>query len=316
MIFAAMQLGILASLFAVARGWSLSTSQSDGYWIGIYLNRNSLAPVAAIGILSGVFLLPKWKTRDPSIRAIGRAIIAALVVLNAFVLWRSESTTSPAALALAVIGVLYWQVIRLVATRTEAKSRIVRYSHLVYVAAIGLGMWMLFAVQGRLLALVGETTNFNGRLVHWRFSWNGFLENPLIGYGWQAAWRDPQFLKGEGWWVLPNIMRVVADSGSVSFVVDPNKSWSHSGYFDVLLGGGAIAGAMMVALLVAVIVSQREAIISRESTVWNMAVVWFVVAAASQESFIIGNHFLWLLLSSVLWTAGSTQQQHGRTGTL
>lgn len=311
-IFLAMQVGVFASLFAIARGWSLSTSQSDGYWIGIYLNRNSLAPVAAIGVLSGVFLLPKWKSRDPSIQTIGRVVIAILVLVGAFVLWRTESTTSPAALALATIGVLFWQVMRLLYTRSGGGSRIVSYSHLIYVTAISLGMWILLMLQGRLLAILGETTDFNGRLVHWRFSWTGFLENPIIGYGWQAAWRDPQFLKGPGWWVLPNIMRVVSDTGSVSFLVDPNKSWSHSGYFDVLLGGGVIAGAIMIALLVTVIVSQRDAIVNRESTVWNMAVVWFVIAAASQESFVIGNHFLWLLLSSVLWSAGSTQQQHGR----
>jgi hypothetical protein len=40
-----------------------------------------------------------------------------------------------------------------------------------------------------------------------------------------------------------------------------------------------------------------------------MAIVWFVVAAASQESFIIGNHFLWVLLASVLWAPLSAEQQ-------
>ena len=104
-------------------------------------------------------------------------------------------------------------------------------------------------------------------------------------------------------------------SGSVSLVVDPNKSWSHSGYFDVLLGGGVIGAAILVALLVVVIMYQRDAIVRRTTTVWNMAIVWFVVAAASQESFIIGNHFLWLLLASVLWAPVSADEQHARAHT-
>lgn len=308
-IFFAMQLGVLSSLFAVARDWNLSVSDGDDHWIGIYLNRNSLAPVAAIGVLAGVVLVPKWRPRDTTLKAIGRTVIIAFVVLDVFVLWRSESTTSPAALALAAAGVAYWQAMRLIAGRAGDTNPLVRFSHVVYIVGITLGMWIVFAVQGRLLSLVGETTTFNGRLVHWRFSWNGFLEQPWFGYGWQAAWRDPEFLKGPGWWVLPNIQRIVADTGSVSFVVDPNKSWSHSGYFDVLLGGGVVGAAILVALLVVVVVYQRDAIVQRTNTVWNMAIVWFVVAAASQESFIIGNHFLWLLLASVLWAPLSAEQQ-------
>ena len=314
-IFLAMQVGVVASVFAVVRNWNLSTSDSGGYWIGIYLNRNSLAPVAAIGILAGVFLLPKWRCADPSLLSIGRLAIVALVLLDAFVLWRSESTTSPAALALAAVGVAYWQVMRLIAVRFSDTNPLVRFAHIVYIAGITVGMWLIFIVQGRLLSLIGETTTFNGRLVHWRFSWNGFREQPWFGYGWQAAWRDPEFLKGPGWWVLPNIQRIVADSGSVSLVVDPNKSWSHSGYFDILLGGGVIGAAILVALLVVVIMYQRDAIVRRTTTVWNMAIVWFVVAAASQESFIIGNHFLWLLLASVLWAPVSADEQHARAHT-
>ena len=314
-IFIAMQIGVLASLFAIARDWNLSVAEGGDHWIGIYLNRNSLAPVAAIGVLAGVVLVPKWRSNDPALRSIGRAVIAAFVLLDVFVLWRSESTTSPAALALAALGVAYWQVMRLLATRFNDTNPLVRFAHIVYIAGITVGMWLIFIVQGRLLSLVGETTTFNGRLVHWRFSWNGFLEQPWFGYGWQAAWRDPEFLKGPGWWVLPNIQRIVADTGSVSFVVDPNKSWSHSGYFDILLGGGVIGAAILLALLVVVIMYQRDAIVRRTTTVWNMAIVWFVVAAASQESFIIGNHFLWLLLASVLWAPYSADEQHARAHT-
>jgi len=309
-IFLAMQVGVVASVFAVLRNWDLSTSDSGGYWIGIYLNRNSLAPVAAIGILAGVFLLPKWRCADPSLLSVGRLAIVAFVLLDAFVLWRSESTTSPVALGLATAGVVYWQVIRLMARRTDPGNFLVRASHLVYIAGITFGMWILFRVQGRLLAAVGETVDFNGRLAHWRFSWNGFVQQPWFGYGWQAAWRDPEFLKGTGWWELPNILQLVAPSGSLSYVVDPNRSWSHSGYFDVILGGGIVAGIVLVALVVVAVVSQQRRIIRGDATVWEMAVLWFVVAAASQESFIIGNHFMWLLLSAVLWSTTSAEHQY------
>lgn len=306
--FLAMQAGVLLSLFAVTRNWTVSVSESEGYWIGIYLNRNSLAPVTAIGILSGIVLIPKFRLNVVSYRRVGQLLIGCAVILDAYVLWRSESTTSVAALILAGCGVVYWLGVRVVLQRCGASNVVVRYSHVLYLGIVTLGVWLLLALQGRLLSIFGQTTDFNGRLAHWRFSWNGFLDNPVVGYGWQAAWRDPDFLKGSGWWELPNIRTIVADTGSISFVVDPDRSWSHSGYFDVLLGGGVVAALVMVAVLVSVIVGQRKATMQSNQSVWNMAIVWFVIVAASQESFIIGNHFLWLLLGSALWTTRSSEQ--------
>ena len=315
MTYLAMQGGVTLSIFAVARNWTVSVSESEGYWIGIYLNRNSLAPVTAIGMLAGAMLLPKIRGRTLQRRRIGQFVVAGTAILDAYVLWRSESTTSVAALALATCGAAFWLVVRVVSQRSAGGHPFVRYSHFIYIISVSLGIWFLLSIQGRVLTALGQTTDFSGRLAHWRFSWNGFLANPFVGYGWQAAWRDPEFLKGPGWWALPNVKRIVADSGSVSLAVDPDRSWSHSGYFDVLLGGGVVAGIVMIALLVSVVVEQRHAVVQSHQSVWNMAVVWFVVAAASQESFIVGNHFLWLCLATALWTATSPEQQDMRATT-
>lgn len=308
MTFIAMQVGVMLSIYAVVRNWTVSVSEIEGYWIGIYLNRNSLAPVTAIGVLTGVILLPKIHQRSLRRQRLSQTLVGGAIILDAYVLWRSESTTSVAALVLATCGATFWLVVRVVGKRSGEQHPIVRYSHALYVISVATGIWLLLTVQERVLTALGQTTDFSGRLAHWRFSWNGFLEKPFIGYGWQAAWRDPEFLKGPGWWALPNVKRIVADSGSISLAVDPDRSWSHSGYFDVLLGGGVIAGVIMIVLLVSVVVGQRRAVVQSNQSVWNMAVVWFVVAAASQESFIIGNHFLWLLLASALWATSSSKQ--------
>lgn len=48
----AMALGLAMSLLAIQRDWELAVDAQDGYWIGIYYNRNSLAPVAAMALLA------------------------------------------------------------------------------------------------------------------------------------------------------------------------------------------------------------------------------------------------------------------------
>ena len=46
-VVVAMQPGLLLSRYAIAHDWDLSTS-IEGFWVGIYFNRNSLAPVAMV----------------------------------------------------------------------------------------------------------------------------------------------------------------------------------------------------------------------------------------------------------------------------
>jgi len=50
-IVVAMQPGLLLSRYAIANNWNMSQS-GEGFWVGIYFNRNSLAPVAMVSVIS------------------------------------------------------------------------------------------------------------------------------------------------------------------------------------------------------------------------------------------------------------------------
>ena len=39
-----------------------------------------------------------------------------------------------------------------------------------------------------IVGLFGKADFFNGRSALWHYSWTGFLERPIIGWGWRAAW--------------------------------------------------------------------------------------------------------------------------------
>ena len=124
----AMQIGLLASWWAVHRNWSGAQTYREqfkpnctprtgetidmckirfvGNWIGIYFNKNSLAPVATVGVLSLLALI-WWEARDRSnpwwkARV---AILADVVLLNFLVLKKTGSATTLVAASVAV-GVL------------------------------------------------------------------------------------------------------------------------------------------------------------------------------------------------------------------
>lgn len=307
--FVAMQIGVVVSLVSILDNWELSTSGDEGYWIGIYLNRNSLAPVAAIGLLAGWFLF--FSLSDTSCRAtwrkIAAVICAAFVVVDVLAIWQSQSTTSPVALAVVFAGATYWYLLRFI-SRSRVGSPLVRYSTAIFFICVSIGLGLIFAFQKRLLSIIGESSDFNGRVAHWKFSWNGVLDHPVLGYGWQAAWRDPSFLSGSEWWTLPNLIRTVDSSGSESVFVDPSKSWSHSAYFDLLLGGGTVAFVLFLLLIGSAISIQRGKILYQKESLFGLSILLFVTVASSQESFLIGNHFLWMLLASVLWQSNSVSE--------
>jgi O-antigen ligase len=138
---------------------------------------------------------------------------------------------------------------------------------------------LVFYFQQKLLDLVGRNIDFNGREVLWRFSWDGFTDRPIFGWGWMSAWRTQGFFSNrEFWWSLTN------------------SYWSHSAMMDVLLGGGVIGATLLVVVIVWSGAQQLERVYTQIAGQWTFAATWFVIAASTQESFIIGNHFLWLLL--------------------
>jgi len=123
----------------------------------------------------------------------------------------------------------------------------------------------------------GETATFNSRGALWSLSWTGFLEKPFHGWGWMSAWHTPQFFKQGTWWAVFD------------------TTWSHNGYHDLLLGGGALA-AVLFAVVIWLGIQGTGLDGPLREAVPTFLIIAFVLAAATQESFFIGTHFLWALL--------------------
>lgn len=278
LVVVAMQPGLLWSRYAIANSWSNSVDP-NGNWVGIYFNRNSLAPVAMVSCLAASALLWIVVMRRGKKWPIALIVILVDVILfGAVMLFHSRSNTSVGGAVVFGAVWAFWTVVRsLLRRRRIARDSLRRFVFPLFIAGTTVLTWVTVRLQSVVLSFFGETIDFNGRSAIWHYSWTGFLERPLVGWGWMSAWRTPPFMRRDLWW---------------SFV---NTGWSHSGYMDVLLGGGIIAAFLFVGVVVWSGYQYLGSADKETAAQWTPAIMFFVLATATQESFFTGNHFLWLL---------------------
>jgi O-antigen ligase len=194
---------------------------------------------------------------------------------------RAESNTPFGGLLAFCAVVAFWQLFR--------REILRRYAVPAFVASVAVVSYLAIAFQSKILDLFGETASFNGRSEIWKYSWNGFLERPFVGWGWLSAWRSWAFMRMDLWWTVQG------------------TTWSHNAYLDLLLGGGAVAVVLFAGAVIWA--TYRVAPIGSTSMfdAWPIAYMYFFLAMSTQESFIIGNHFLWLVFISV--SVASTKKQ-------
>ena len=289
LVVVAMQPGLLWSRYAIANNWTNSVDQ-NGNWVGIYFNRNSLAPVAMVSCLAATALL--WivvMRRGKKWPITLLAILVDVILFGAVMLFHSRSNTSVGGAVVFAAVWAFWTVVRSLMRRKRITSDVLhQFVYPIFIASATLLTWATVRLQSVVLSFFGETIDFNGRSELWRYSWIGFLERPFLGWGWMSAWRTPNFFKHDRWWTITN------------------TGWSHSGFMDVLLGGGVIAGLVLVAALLWGSYRHLEFAISETAAQWTPAIMFFVLATATQESFFVGNHFLWMLFVAAV--AGDIQR--------
>ena len=283
LFFVAMQPGLIFSWYAVRQNWAGSVQPEDGDWVGIYFNRNSLAPPAALGLLAASALLWVVLVRRQKWWFVFALILLGSTFFDSYLLLRSGSLTSLGAIIVFGLVWLFWTVIRWWQRRKNISPRqMLRVVYPSFLLGVVVTTWLGFRFQSALLNRLGRRIDFNGREVLWSFSWSGFKDKPIIGWGWMSAWRTEKFFDREFWWALTN------------------NYWSHSAMMDVLLGGGIIGATLLIVAIVWSGARQFGSVCSEISGQWAFAATWFVIAASTQESFIIGNHFMLVLLVSAV----------------
>jgi len=298
-IVVAMQPGLLLSRYAIANDWNMSQS-GEGFWAGIYFNRNSLAPVAMVSVVSALALLyVVFINRDDKLRIYKLCVLANVVLFGLVVAVRTQSNTPFGGLVTFVAVLSFWEVARRSPLRKYlSDTRQINKVYAGFIALAAMCSWFAIQFQSKVLQAFGETVTFNGRSEIWKYSWNGFLDRPLLGWGWMSAWRSWAFMKMDLWWTVEGVM------------------WSHNAYLDVLLGGGVFAVGVFAAAVVWGVYRLVPTDTENPIGSWPIAFVFFYLAVCTQESFIIGNHFLWMLFVALLTSTATTATQPNQSLTV
>ena len=291
-IVVAMQPGLLLSRYAIANNWNMSQS-GEGFWVGIYFNRNSLAPVAMVSVVSALALLyVAYINKDDKLRIYKLCVLANVVLFGFVVAVRTHSNTPFGGLIAFIAVFVFWQAVR----NSPLKNNLgeAKQTNKVFAGFIALAVmcsWFAIQFQSKVLQAFGETVTFNGRSEIWKYSWNGFLERPLLGWGWLSAWRSWAFMKMDLWWTVEGV------------------SWSHNAYLDLLLGGGVLAVLLFAAAVLWGVYRLVPSHNGDATQSWPIAFIFFYLAMCTQESFIIGNHFLWMLFVATLTSGTAIAKQ-------
>jgi O-antigen ligase len=256
-----------ASVIAV---WVSDSVGSDinNDWRGIFTNRNSLAPVAAIAVIVGLSLLVRARKGR-------RVAAAALILTGAIAMFGSGSRTAWLALAVAV-G----------AAGVVVMARIGRDRHGARALAVAGGVAGAGALlTGWLIARMWGEPTFAQRRTIWSLVWDKIGERPLQGFGWFSIWRVPEFVS-----------------------VDPllARGEAHGSFFEVWLGVGLI-GLIPFLVIVGLALYGTTRTAWRdpgiESWTW-LALVLFLLIENLTESFVIWFSYNWVILMAAALRSG------------
>ena len=252
--------GVAASLAVVAADPGAGTD-SNGDWQGIYLSRNLLAPVAAVGVIAGVRLLcAHSRAGKLGGAALGAGSLAAMIGAGSRTAWLALG----AGAGVAALPVLRPHLAR---RWSAARARAAAW------AALAAGTAAATAV----VAALWNTSTLAQRRTIWRVSWEQFLERPLHGHGFSAIWTWPDFLDNHA----------LLDRGS-----------AHNGPLEVLLGLGVL-GLVPFAVVVVLAVRNagRDLLRSPSADTWMWAAVVAVMLIENiTESFILRFSYNWVIV--------------------
>lgn len=250
-----------------------SPGSTGGEWQGIFGNRNSLSPVAVLGLLgaAGLVLL------RPTLRR--TVAVSPLIVLFLALLAGSGGMTATLAVGVAAGTAVAVPAIRWLARRGARGSVVAG----VLVAGFCAVVWVVFANLDRLAEQVGRDPTLSRR----RWIWDdvrGFIQiHPVRGHGFWAFWERPDLTAA-----------TYARHG------DPYGS-AHNAILEVTLGLGFIGLVAYLAVLLAAVVGVAW-LVWRYTTgrsalagLWWAVVLAFVLTQTLMESFVLWHSYNWIL---------------------
>jgi len=270
-------------------GWSVVAIYTDrpgtidrrGDWAGVFVNRNSLALYAALGLVVGAFLaveLLRGERRRWTFVAIGVVITTALVDVR--LIAGSDALTPLVAVTATAVVVFAAVLGRRLVARSVSAARLTAAGGVVLLA-FAVVAW---STRGAWLDRLGRRGDLTGRSELWSVALDWAWRRPLHGFGYLAAWGDREFLAD-----------VVAERGDA-------LDSAHNTIVEVFLGSGLVG---VVALVAFVVVLSRNVGIgaltgTSAESLFPLALFAFVAVENLTESLFVGNQLLVALVGALL----------------
>ncbi|MYB03566.1 MAG: hypothetical protein F4011_08665 [Acidimicrobiaceae bacterium] len=257
---------VAGSLILIVLQHDVGTDR-DGNWIGMYTNRNSLAPLAALGVIAGLrWLLPRAMPASRYRRAWGAVLVAASLVTLIGAGSRTAWLALAAALALAsALGAV------------AGASRLRGWRPWQTWAAAASGGLVAVGACVAVVAAAWDVSTFSQRRTIWSLVWDRVLERPWGGYGFFAFWEVPELVADH----------VLLERGS-----------AHNSLVETALGLGVVGTVPFVVVVVLAAVNAGRGLWLRPSPDTGMwaAVTVFVLFENVTESFVLWFSHIWVLL--------------------
>lgn len=204
----AISLGILAifSLVAVQLrpDQALHHGLHEGNWRGIYFHKNGLGREMAIAAV--VFLIGAKEKFLPKMLAVAGFLLCTILTFKALAMASLVALVTVLALYPFLRGMRFQFSVKLLIP-------------IVLLLSAGTIAVYLAGNYATVLHLLGKDTTLTGRGLIWLYSWENILQQPLLGYGYNAFWQDTERVTAALHWPSPhahnNLIELVLDVGII-----------------------------------------------------------------------------------------------------
>ena len=232
----------------------------DGNWKGVYTNRNSLAPLAAIGVLASVrYLLAHGGWRRLASAGGSAAAVAVLIGAGSRTAWISLAVAATAA---TVVGA---------PRRLGQRCKVATARTATAIAAA-----LAATAAAVVLVVQWDVPTFSQRRDIWLLVWDRIVQRPLLGHGFFTFWDIEELTQ-----------HALLRRGS-----------AHNSFVEVGLGLGLL-GAVPFTVIVLLAAGNAGSALWRRpgpDTWFGAALVAFLIVENLTESFILWFSYSWVLL--------------------
>jgi len=276
LIFAGTSIVVLLCYWSVIRKWGSATHIESGFWRGVFENRNSLAPQAALLLLAGSFLIATVITEKKLRWSL--VILLPITFVAFLTLYETHSSSSVVGLTLGLLTFLAYLLCRLFQKWKALNVSLVGtyFALSVETTLLVIGI-VSYLESSRISSEFGRSGGFSGRIPIWNAGIVGITERPYLGWGWSTAWLTDGFRS-----TLPSALLV--------------QAWSHSIWIEFGLALGFLGLTLSIVWFMWSYFQTLKNSISTQGGAWLVMFPCLFLVVSLMESMNYDFHELFALL--------------------